>query len=161
MRKRQKGQESKPYDEEIASARTRLERLLKLRPRTVREARLRLKRAGHSPAAIEQVIKEAQEQGLLDDEAFAKLWIQDRLLTKPKGLRLLRRELKERGVPDELIERALAEVEFDEEALIHDLLGRVRERYLGLDEGTRERRLYAFLRRRGFSAEAIRRALRV
>jgi SOS response regulatory protein OraA/RecX len=71
----------------------------------------------------------------------------------------LRRELKAKGVPDELIERAFAEIKLDEEALIRALIERQKERYLGLDQKARERRLYAFLRRRGFSPEMIRRVL--
>jgi regulatory protein len=149
----------KPRNEELALAREQLERLLKFRPRSVREAQLRLERAGYSPAVIEQVIREAEEQGWLDDEAFAKLWIRDRLSIKPKGRELLHRELKAKGIPDELIERAFAEIKLDEEALIRALIERQKERYLGLDQKARERRLYAFLRRRGFSPEMIRRVL--
>jgi len=109
---------------------------------------------------IEEVLQEAIDRGWLDDEAFAKLWVRDRLLTKPRSRALLKKELLLKGVSREIIERVLAETELNEEKLIRDLIERRGDRYQGLDPETRKRRLYAFLRRRGFSAQAIRRALR-
>jgi len=135
-------------------------RLLKFRPRTVREVRDRLRRAGFSDGIIECVIEEAVERGWLDDAAFAVLWVRDRQLTKPKGRALLRRELRAKGVPDEHIDRALAEVDMEEEALIAQVIEQYAPRYQRLDPKTRERRLYALLLRRGFSPDAIRRALK-
>jgi regulatory protein len=126
----------------------------------VREVRDRLSRAGFSDEIIESVIEEAVERGWLDDAAFAVLWVRDRLLTKPKGRALLRRELRVKGVPEEHIDRALAEVEVDEEALIAQVIEQYMPRYRRLDPKTRERRLYALLMRRGFSPGAIRRALK-
>lgn len=148
--------------EEPERARNHLQRLLRFRPRSVKEVRSRLKRAGFSPEVIQSVTEEAIERGWLDDEAFARLWVRDRLLTKSKGRALLRRELLSKGVSEEIIERVLAEAEaeLDEEKLIRGLIEGRGDRYQGLDPETRERRLYAFLRRRGFSPQAIRRALR-
>jgi len=149
----------KPPDP-LGQVRDHLKRLIRLRPRSVKEARLRLRRAGFPSDVIESVIEEAADRGWLDDEAFAKLWVRDRLLTKPRSRALLKKELLSKGVSREIIERLLAEAELNEEKLIRDLIERRGDRYQGLDPETRKRRLYAFLRRRGFSAQAIRRALR-
>lgn len=137
-----------------------LQRLLKHRARSVKEARERLQRAGYSVEILERVIAEAIAQGQLDDETFARLWVQGRLTLKPKGRALLVRELRAKGIADEIIERVLSEFEPEmEESLIRDLIERQASRYAHLDLNTRKRRLYAFLRRRGFSPEMIRRAL--
>lgn len=149
---------------EQARARERLLRLLKHRPRSVAEARKRLQSAGFPPEVVEAVVEEAQAHGWLDDEAFARLWIRDRLQRKPKSRALLARELRAQGLPEGAIERALAEetADWDEvealRGLMEDALARYRGR--GLDPRTLERRIFAFLRRRGFSAEAIRRELK-
>lgn len=162
MRRRQT-RDSTPEEESEALARTRrrLLRLLKSRPRTVQEVRDRLRRAAFPDDVIESVLEEAVARGWLDDAAFARLWVRDRLLAKPKGRGLLRRELRAKGVPEEQIERALADAfqDMEEEALIAQVIERCAPRYRGLDPKTRERRLYALLRRRGFSPGAIRRAL--
>lgn len=147
-----------------AEARGRLLRLLKYRPRSTAEARRRLQQAGFPPEIVDEVLNEAQARGWLDDAAFARLWVRDRLQRRPVSPALLARELRARGLPEEVIERALKEEtrDWDEaealRALAEDALSRYRHR--GLDPETLKRRLYAFLRRRGFSPEAIRRVLR-
>ncbi len=150
-------------NDERAKARERLLRLLKYRPRSVAEARRRLERAGFPPDVVEAVIEEARARGWLDDEAFARLWIRDRLQRKPMARSLLVRELRAQGLPDGAIEQALAKeaADWDEAQAIRELAEERLLRYqgLGLDPRTLERRLYSFLRRRGFPTQAIRRAL--
>ena len=137
-----------------------LQRLLKHRARSVKEARERLQRAGYPAEILERVIAEAVAQGQLNDEAFARLWVQDRLALKPKGRALLARELRAKGIADEIIERVLSKLEPEaEESLIRELIERQAPRYAHLDAKARRRRLYAFLRRRGFSPEMIYRVL--
>lgn len=160
MRERSESKQKDPRSDELAQARDDLERLLSFRPRSSQEAQRRLQQKRYSPAVIQQVIREAEERGWLDDAAFAKLWVQDRLVTKPKGKALLRSELRAKGIADELIELALNAVEIDEEEIIQQLVEQQKRRHHGEDRTTRERKLYAFLRRRGFSPEMIRRALR-
>ncbi len=160
MRERSESKRRGPRSTELFQARDDLQRLLRFRPRSIQEAQSRLQQKRYSPAVIQQVIREAEERGWLDDAAFAKLWVQDRLVTKPKGKALLKSELRAKGVANELIEQALGEVEMDEEEIIQQLVEQQRTRYQGEDRTTHERKLYAFLRRRGFSPEAIRRALR-
>lgn len=142
-------------------ARRHLLRLLAHRPRSVAEARRRLQRAGFPADVLEAVIEEACDRGWLDDEVFARLWIQDRLQRKPRSRSLLARELRAQGLSDGVIERALARetADWDEARTIRELAEERLPRYRGLDRPTQERRLYSFLRRRGFSPEAIRRAL--
>jgi regulatory protein len=147
-------------NDELARARDYVHRLLKLRPRSIHETKTRLKQRGFSSSTIEQVIENAIERGWLNDEVFAKLWVQDRLTTRPKGRLVLKSELQAKGIPRELIEKALSEAGMDEEAILQRLIEQKLNLYEGEDSRTRQRKLYAFLRRRGFSPEAIRRALR-
>lgn len=149
-----------PPEEQVVRARKRLLRLLSFCPRTVQEVRRRLQRERFPAQAIEKAVIEAQERGWLDDESFAKLWIEDRLASKPKGPWLLKVELRAKGVSERHIDHALDAIKIDEEALIGDLLQRHSSRYQSDDPETRERKLYAFLKRRGFSPPAIRNALR-
>jgi regulatory protein len=147
-------------NDELARARDYVHRLLKFRPRSIHETKTRLRQRGFASSTIQQVVEYAIEHGWLDDAAFAKLWVRDRLTTKPKGRLVLKSELQAKGIARELIEQALSEADIDEEEIIQRLIEQKLNLYEGEDSRTRERKLYAFLRRRGFSPEAIRRALR-
>ncbi len=146
--------------EAFARARRDLERLLRYRPRSRREAEQRLTQKGYRPETIEQVLAEAEQRGWLNDEAFAKLWIADRLLSKPKGARALRSELLAKGISAEIIAEVLAEASLDEGALARELAEQHWARYPGDDPLSRERKLAAFLARRGFAPSLIRATLR-
>ncbi|MFQ6033771.1 MAG: regulatory protein RecX, partial [Candidatus Bipolaricaulia bacterium] len=102
-----------PRDE----AKQYLLRLLRYRPRSRAEAESRLRKRGYSDELIREILTWAEDMGMIDDEAFAKLWIADRLERRPRGRALLRRELREKGVSPGLIERALDRAGMDEEAL--------------------------------------------
>lgn len=160
MTKQSRSKAETPLNDELLRARDYVQRLLRFRPRSIYETRTRLEQKRYSTLVIEQVIHEAEARGWLDDEAFAKLWVQDRLATKPKGRAVLKSELRAKGIAYELIEQVLSQVEIDEGEMIRQLIEEQEARYQGEDRITRERKLYAFLKRRGFSLEAIRRALR-
>lgn len=146
--------------EALARARRDLERLLRYRPRSRREAEQRLTQKGYRPETLAQVLTEAQERGWLNDEAFAKLWITDRLLTRPKSARALRLELLAKGISAEIIAGALADAGLDEGALVRELAEQRWAQYAGLEPLAREHKLAAFLMRRGFAPTLIRATLR-
>ena len=148
-----------PTNDPLAEARERLITFLSTRPRSVEEARERLQRAGYSSTVIEDVLQDAKERRWLDDAAFAKLWVEDRLMTNPRGPKLLRDELRYKGVDDAHIQQALDEAEIDERQLAQDLIERQKPRYWRDDVQSRKRKLFAFLQRRGFSYRVIRNAL--
>jgi len=145
--------------ETLARARRDLERLLHYRPRSRHEAEQRLKQKGHRAEMIARLLDEAERRGWLNDEAFAKLWIADRLLGKPKSARALRRELLTKGLSKETIERALAKADLNEEELAWQLIQQRWPRYVGDEPSERERKLAAFLARRGFAPSLIRSTL--
>lgn len=132
-------------------------RLLRFRPRSVKEMCLRLKQKGYSDLIIASVIGELKEKNLLNDDVFAKLWINERLSFKPAGKILLTRELRNKGVEDAPIEKAFSEFKgnFDEFEIAGALARRRIERLRNLDEQNSRKKLFDFLRRRGFSDETV------
>jgi regulatory protein len=145
--------------EDCARLRERAMRLLAARPRSRAELRARLLRL--APAdRVARVLVELEEQGLLDDERFARLWAESRRNARGFGALRIRRELREKGVPHDVIERVVKETERDEDAGA-ETLARLRLRaYAGLDRKAAARRLSAFLARRGFRDRSVIRALR-
>lgn len=129
-------------------------RLLAYRPRSESELRQRLARRGLPAPVIEATAVRLREQGLLDDAAFAEYWVESRSQTRPRGRRLLARELSAKGVERETAVRATEAVD-DAEAACE--AGRRRLRSLsGLPHPEFRRRLGDLLLRRGFSYETAR-----
>jgi SOS response regulatory protein OraA/RecX len=82
-------------------------RLLEVRSRTVSDLRGRLIRSGYPAGFVDGAVDRLVELGLLDDEAYARQWLQSRDRARPRGERVLRQELRLRGVPQELAAAAL------------------------------------------------------
>ncbi len=147
-------------ENEEERARVYLLKLFKHRPRSRYEVLSRLRQKGFSRPVIEITIQQAESSGLINDARFAKLWIEDRLARRPKSRRALQRELHAKGIDPEHIEKTLARVELDEEALAKRLIAERLARLRSVDRETRQRRLVGFLRRRGFSDWLIQRVLK-
>jgi regulatory protein len=81
---------------------------LNRRERTVAEVRAQLERKGVSPGLIEPAVRTFAEQGFLDDERFARLFVSDKRELEQWGSERIRRGLLARGIDRELAERAVA-----------------------------------------------------
>ena len=144
-------------DEERKRALARAYRLLSIRSRSDQELRRALGRAGFSESTVEQVCSQLRQQRLLDDREFAVDWTQSRMQSRPRGKRLIERELRTRGVADEDAAAATSDIDDDATALA---LARRRARLMqGLDRQTFVRRLSNYLYARGFSGETVSRAV--
>jgi regulatory protein len=84
-------------------------RVLEARPRSVAEVRRRLVTAGYPPAMVEESITKLLALGYLDDEAFARSWVESRDRSSPRGEHALRRELGQKGVERTVADAILAE----------------------------------------------------
>ena len=69
-------------------------RLLTARPRSVREIEQRLRRKEFGDPTIERVIQRLRDWRYVDDEAFARFWVENRESNRPRGRRLLKQELR-------------------------------------------------------------------
>ncbi len=137
-----------------ARARDRALRYLAVRPRSTMEVRTYLHRMGFTSDIIEQVIQRLQELNYLNDEAFARFWVEDRERFRPRGPMALRHELRQKGIPPEIIDNVLAHV--DVEAGARRALEPKLRQWARLDERTFRKKAQDFLARRGFPYEVIR-----
>ena len=127
--------------------------LLSYRPRSITELSRRLSQAGFSLSAIEAALARLERVGLVDDRAFARYWVENREEFRPRGHRMLRWELRQKGVAAQIIDQVLSSV--DEAATASRLARKRAPRLLHLDEVTFHRRLSAYLARRGFPYSII------
>jgi regulatory protein len=81
---------------------------LNRRERTVSEVRAQLERKGVSPELIDPAVRTLAEQGFLDDERFARLFVSDKRELEQWGSERILRGLLARGIDRELAERAMA-----------------------------------------------------
>ncbi len=125
---------------------------LAYRPRSEHELATRLSRRGFSAETRQAVISRLRQQHLVDDDAFARFWQENRAIFSPRSRRLTLAELKQKGVPAEVLESL--EVASDQENAQRAALSKARS-LRNLDYDTFRRRLADYLRRRGFDYELI------
>lgn len=136
-------------------------RLLARRARSERELTDRLTRAGHPEGAVAAAVDRLRELRLVDDRAFARDYVAERLRRSPRGVDSLRHELTARGVTPEAVADALDEVAGDEERRARELaMGLASRMGQGLSPAELAARLGRRLTSRGFSGEAVESALR-
>lgn len=125
-------------------------RILGYRPRSEAEIQRKLREQGFDDAVIQAVLERLKQNGFLGDEKFAQDWVENRTTFRPRSKRMLAMELRQKGVVDEEIQKALAETE-DENALAYLAAQQYLRRLDGVDWETFRKRLGGHLARRGFS----------
>ena len=145
-----------------AKARADALRLLKFRPRSEAELRERLGRKGFSAEVVDPLMENLRRARLIDDARFARYYVTQKLGSKPSGRRALLADLKARGIEPGLASQAVEDgTEGVDELETARRLAQARmNRLRGLEPEAVQRRLFGFLSRRGFSADAVYRAVR-
>ncbi len=101
----------------------------------------------------ERLLDRFSEVGLIDDEAFARAWIESRQPGKGLARRALAHELRRKGIDDEVARDALDEIDPDDEAAAARVLVRKKLRSVqGLDQHKATQRLVGMLARKGYGA---------
>ncbi|MEY2990357.1 MAG: hypothetical protein RLZZ163_1273 [Actinomycetota bacterium] len=95
--------------------RTVVLRRLSHAPRTRGELEKDLARRGADPTIASSVLDRFEEVGLVDDEAYARMWVESRHRSKALARSALRRELVDRGVDREAVDDAIAQIDDDAE----------------------------------------------
>jgi regulatory protein len=123
------------------------------RPRSHAEVEAYLARRRASPVVTQTVIARLAAAGLVDDDAFARYWVENRESFRPRGRRALRFELHRKGVPDAVVESATREIDETESA--YRAAQDRAQRLSSLGYPIFRRRLGGFLQRRGFDYEVV------
>jgi regulatory protein len=133
-------------------------RFLSFRPRSEAEVRERLARHGYTDEDVEAVMPDLRRLNLLDDAAFAEFWKENRNSFKPRSQRMVKLELRRKGVDTEVINQAVSDIDDSENALA---AARTRARTIPkADYQVFRNRLGAYLQRRGFSYGVVDKAVK-
>jgi regulatory protein len=131
---------------------------LNRRERTVHEVRAQLERKGISAELGEDAVRTFAEQGFLNDERFAELFVTDKRELEQWGSERIRRGLLARGIDRELAERALAprsgQPDAEEPSELERALALLRRRFPTPPRERRDRdRALGMLVRKGYETE--------
>ncbi|MFN8594091.1 MAG: RecX family transcriptional regulator [Thermomicrobiales bacterium] len=132
---------------------------LAYRPRSEREVRDRLRRGQYDDDVIAAVLERLYDWRYLDDEDFARRWVANRTTDHPRGRRLLQQELWRKGIDRDVARDAIEDAEIDEDAAAETLAKARLAAYAGEEPAVVRRRLGAYLARRGYGYDVVKRAL--
>jgi regulatory protein len=135
-------------------------RYVAMRQRTVWETGFYLERKGIDPTLLTQILNKLSILGLIDDEKYARAYVNDRLLLRPTSRRKIIMELKKKRIPEDTVQRILAEKtdqeggDSDHTALV-SVIARKRRQTKYQDD----KKLMQYLARQGFGYGDIKAAL--
>jgi len=158
------------------SARQWALRALTRRMHTTHEIRAALSRRRFEDDVVGSVMDELGRQGYIDDLHFTRVWVSSRSSHQLHGRLRLLRDLRQKGIPDDMAESVIRDLLPDEEEAaiaikaaekklrsmrsIGKSIGKAAGRAAGRATGAKCREaLYRHLRSRGFTAQAIRLAM--
>jgi len=120
------------------------------RARSTQEVRANLQKHEIPEAVIEITIQRLQENNLLNDQDFAKTWMENRNTFRPRSRRVVAMELRRKGLDDELVQNVLGE-SIDEDTLALQAARKYIRKVEGLPWQEFRQKLGGHLGRRGFS----------
>jgi regulatory protein len=121
--------------------------------RSRKELRQKLAKKDVPGDLAEQLLDRFTEVGLVDDEAFARSWVESRQRSRGLARRALAQELRRKGVDDETARSALDDLDpAQEEEAARQLVRKKLRSLRGVDHTTATRRLAGLLARKGYPA---------
>ena len=135
---------------------------LSIRNRSEKEIRDYLVKKNIPEEVLEKVILHLKEKKFLNDEVFARAWVLNRIRLKPKGKVLLKIELRQKGVKDEIIQKVLDDLQEEvptELEQAKQIIVKRMERMNGKPRQKIYQKVGGFLSRRGFSWEITKKAI--
>ena len=125
--------------------------------KTEKQMRDFLATKGYLPAVTDYVLEKLKGYDFVNDEDYAKAYVGT--TSKQKGTRLIRMDLKRKGISDSEIDGALEDLSEDEQTATAN---RILQKYMKGKEPTREnlQKAFRYLIGKGFDVDVIKTALR-
>ncbi|QKS60428.1 RecX family transcriptional regulator [Paenibacillus barcinonensis] len=134
-------------------------RFLEFKQRTRHELSQKLKQKEFAPPIIQEVLERLEQEKLVDDDLFAKEWTRQRMEGQRKGKLWIRQELRQKGIANELIAEVLDDVSAEAELDTALTAGQKKWKQVRGDVQEKKRKTFAYLMRRGFSMDLVRRVV--
>ncbi|MDP3988543.1 MAG: regulatory protein RecX [Candidatus Levybacteria bacterium] len=110
---------------------------------------------------INRIIAKLKEQKFVNDEEFAKWWIEQRTNFKPRSLRLIKMELKQKGIDEELVQGSILRLRSGQSDLemAKKLVQKRLQKYKNLPRQEIYQKLGRVLAQKGFSWDTIKESI--
>ncbi len=139
--------------DEVHRARERALNLLARRPYSSSEISRNLRRHQYDGETIQNVIDDLIEANLIDDNAFAAYWVEQRETFRPRSRLALRQELSQKGIERDIVTDALSSV--DEVESARRVAQKQAGRWRGLPEAEWRTKMTRFLMRQGYPYDVV------
>jgi regulatory protein len=134
---------------------------LSRRPRSEKELRETLTKKKAPEEIIQRVLETLREQKFVNDEDFARWWVEQRTRFRPKSDRVIKYELRQKGITDDIVEQVFSHRETDDldSKKAKELIDRRLPRVASMSKEEQYQKLAGFLARRGFDWDTIKKTL--
>lgn len=105
-----------------------LNRKVRIKNKRTNEYETRVKE-GYDATLVPLVFDRLETRGYIDDYKFARLWVENRNVTKGSSLKKLRIELQQKGVSSQIIEQVFAESERNDDDELRKMIIKKRNKY--------------------------------
>lgn len=121
-----------------------LSKAVRVKNRKTGEYQTKIKE-GYDKSLVEPVLERLIERGYVDDERFARLWVENRSVRKGISQKKLRLELQTKGIAQDIIEACLSEGVRSEREELEKVIAKKAKKYPD------EQKLIQYLLRQGFN----------
>jgi regulatory protein len=148
-------------EEDFFQAKQVAMRFLSRRMKSVQEVERKLAEKGVEPEMITKTIAFLREYRMVDDEEYARAFVNDQLLRRPVGRRKLEMELRRKGVAKESTNETLAEMVDDANELANAMAAAEKKALILRNDDPHkwDRSMASFLATRGFSWDVVSKVL--
>ena len=137
-------------------------RFLSFRSRSEKEVRDSLIKKQASNDTIEQIVEWLKDHKFLDDKEFARRFIEQRIKLRPRGMRVIKMELKQKGISQKIIEEITVKNEGEEDdelAMARRIVEKKIMKYKGLEKKDIYQKLGSHLASKGFNWDTIKQSI--
>ena len=148
--------------DEIGFAKRVAYRFLNYKPRSEKEIRNKLKEKKISEQSTEKVISFLKDLNYLNDENYAKMYLESKILQKPEGRRVLKMKLAEKGISKETAERVVSEQYSEnlEKEKAAEVLKKYTKKVRARNPADKKQKCFRYLLSKGFDFDTINELLR-
>lgn len=142
-----KGELQKSFDKTL--------RFVMTRPRSLKEVKDYFRRKQIDDFLHQNILERLEKLELLDDQKFAKWWVDQRLEFKHKSKKDITFELRQKGIDTNIIKNVLDDGEIDELKIAKELIEKKNYKWSRYEEDERKQKITQYLAGKGFSWDVI------
>lgn len=126
-----------------------------VRPRSTKEVKDYFRRKEVPESIHEEIFNRLEKLELVNDQKFAKWWVDQRLAFKQKSKKDITFELRQKGIDSNIIKNILDDSDIDEVKIAKELMAKKSYKWQKYDEKVRNQKITQYLAGKGFNWDII------